>query len=117
MSNKQASADKWAAPTEVDRITAAFPANVVGIFLPPWDEIPDEFRTKWHYDNHPWCGLVNKWFGAGLSGDEVTAKDGIDRNVAIRHLKACMGSFEPKHEHKIAGVAWLMSRWFDLKAA
>jgi hypothetical protein len=29
------------------------------------------------------------------------------------HLKAIMGSFQPKHEHKTAGVAYLMSLWFE----
>lgn len=30
-----------------------------------------------------------------------------------RHISACLGSYEPKHEHKIAGVAYLLSLWFE----
>jgi hypothetical protein len=40
-------------------------------------------------------------------------KEGIDRSVAMRHLKCIMSSWEPQHEHKTAGVAYLMSLWFE----
>ena len=29
------------------------------------------------------------------------------------HLKSILQSFKPKHERKEAGVAYLMSLWFD----
>ncbi len=105
--------DEWAQPKEVDRITMAFPASVVGTLLPPRSAIPDDFYYE-RGDARQWTDLVNRWFGVGLNGDEFTAKDGIDPTKAMRQLKACMGSFEPKHEHKTSGVAWLMSRWFAL---
>jgi len=38
--------------------------------------------------------------------------DGIDQNKALRHIKAILGSFEPKHEHKEAAAAYLLSLWF-----
>ncbi len=104
---------KWDKPQVVDRITMAFPANVVGSLLPVRPDVPDDFRSNWHHDSHPWCGLVNKWFSTGFDASLLKEKEGIDRDAAFRHLKACMGSFEPKHEDKIAGVAWLMSKWFD----
>lgn len=103
----------WTKPKEVDRITAAFPANIIGSLLPKWDEIPEDFRRE-HGSARAWTELCNRWFAAGLSGQEIVAKDGVDRTIALRHLGACMGSFEPKHEHKISGVAWLMSQWFEL---
>jgi hypothetical protein len=104
---------KWDKPQVVDQITMAFPASVTGTLLPPRSEIPEDFQRGW-FNGHPWCDVVNKWFGEGLTGDEIVAKEGIDRTAAFRQLKACMGSFEPKHEDKIAGVAFLMSKWFDL---
>jgi hypothetical protein len=108
--------DEWAQPKPVDRITMAFPAGIVGTYLPPYDAIPGDFQRE-RGDAQPWTDLVNRWFGAGLKGDEFTPKEGIDRTVALQHLKTCMGSYDPKHEHKISGVAWLMSRWFDMKSA
>jgi anti-sigma factor ChrR (cupin superfamily) len=57
-----------------------------------------------------------KWFFSGLKNEDMpTAKDGIDFNDAMRHLGAIQGSFEPKHEHKQAAVAFLASKWLDLK--
>jgi hypothetical protein len=35
------------------------------------------------------------------------------RDNAFRALQACLGSFAPKHEHKIAGVAYLLSEWCE----
>jgi hypothetical protein len=108
------SPDRWAKPTPVDAVTMAFPASVVGTLLPPNDVIPEEFHRNWFNGGDVWTKTVNRWFGEGLSDwQSFKPKDGIEANLAWRHLKACMGSYEPKHEHKVAGVAWLMSRWFE----
>ena len=40
-------------------------------------------------------------------------KEGVDTKKALRHVKAVLGSWEPKHEHKEAGVAFLLNEWFD----
>lgn len=104
----------WTKPAEVDDITLAFPASVVGTLLPPMAEIPEMFH-EWRPadpDARRWTDLADTWFALGLNGYFVP-KEGIDSEAARRHLRAVMGSFEPKHEHKIAGVAWLMSLWFE----
>lgn len=97
-------------PKTVDQLTMVFPAKVVGDYLPPYEEIPEEFKrtkTKW---NHVVC----EWFFKGLpKGTKFVPKEGIDRERALRHIQTCLGSFEPKHEHKEAGVAYLMSLWFE----
>lgn len=106
--------DMYLKPHDVDDVTLAFPANVMGTLLPDWDIIPDEFRKNWHGNSNKWCRLFTDWFYSGLkSADGLKFKDGIDRTKAFRHLRACMGSFQPKHEHKTAGVAWLFSLWLD----
>lgn len=46
----------------------------------------------------------------------LTPKPGIDRSVALRHIRAIMGSFEPKHEHKEAACAYLFELWFEQPA-
>jgi hypothetical protein len=104
-------------PQAISDLTFAFPANVVGTLLPERSEIPEEFDSNWHRNNHEWCGVANRWFSHGLDQSDFVAKDGIDAETAWKHLGTIMRSWEPKHEHKIAGVAWLMSQWFDKKAA
>lgn len=97
----------WHQPHEVDEITLAGKANVVGKLLPPMSEIPVEF----HRHTNTWCSFAMSLFFKG--GALPKCKDGIDPNKAARHLKAVLGSFEPKYEHKEAGAGWLMSLWYE----
>lgn len=97
-------------PQEIDRVRMAFPASVADL-MPAWDDIPEEFRRL---NARPWSDITSEWFFRGLPGNvEFYPTDGIDPAKAIRHLKAILGSFEPKHEHKEAAVAYLMSQWFE----
>lgn len=97
-------------PKEIDGVNAAFPTSVDG-FLPKYSEVPDEFKT--HHGNQ-WVDLANRWFFSGLpKGTVFNPKAGIDTTKALRHIKYCLGSWEPKHEHKSAGVAYLLSLWFE----
>lgn len=96
-------------PVVISDVELAFPVHVVGKLLPEWNSIPIEFRER----RSPWCRIVDDIF-AGIGSDAaISAREGIDPMLAGRHLHACMGSFEPKHEHKIAGVAYLLSLWFE----
>jgi hypothetical protein len=93
-------------PIKCSDLDVAFPASVADV-MPAYDAIPVEFKRG----SNPWAQLTSEWFYGGLNGDFVT-KEGIDKSDALRHLKRIMGSFEPKHEHKFAAVAYLMSEWF-----
>lgn len=93
---------------KITDLEIAFPAHGVSR-LPAWKEIPKEYQNQ----NHPRCHLVQKWFGFGLKPKKIVPKEGIDEIKALRHLQYIMGSYEPKHEHKISGVAWLIDQWFD----
>lgn len=104
----ETTAERFAEPTEVSDAQVAFPATLDGL-LPPWDEVPEEFR-RGYYGGHEWCDAAAHWFYKGLE-KAPTFKAGIDPSTALRHLKCCLGSFEPKHEHKIAGVGYLLSLW------
>jgi hypothetical protein len=99
----------WSKPQEVNDIDMVFGGGCSKL-LPEMDEIPDEFTrhkgTKWNV-------IVCDWFFAGLKGHKYKMKDGVDADMAWRHLSTIMRSFEPAHEHKEAGVAYLMSLWFD----
>lgn len=94
----------WSVPVEVDDLTVAFPANVVGTLLPPWDDIPEEFKRH----SHPRAKQASMLF---FEGGRVEWREGVDKSAARRQVQACLGSFEPKHEHKEAGVAWLLDMW------
>lgn len=96
-------------PIEVDDVTLAFPANI-GHLLPAWDDIPEDFKRE---RDSGWTGLASTWFAKGLDSGGLVPRPGLDKTKALRHLAAIMGSFEPKHEHKIAGVGYLMSLWFE----
>lgn len=78
-------------------------------FLPPKDEIPQEFwsgHTKWNK-------AFSEWFYRGTSTDKFKPKKGIDRKQAIKMIAACMASWEPAHEYKEAGCAYMMSEFFE----
>lgn len=101
---------KWDKPNEnVSGLDTAFGPKNLKEFLPSMEEIPKEF----HEPYHPWCKVISQWFFGGLK-EIPTAKDGIDQKKALAHLKTVLVSFEPKHEHKEAGCAYLMSLWFEL---
>jgi len=77
--------------------------------LPDYRTIPDEFKgigkTKWNR-------LVSDWFFCGLKSLRVAPKEGVDKDRAMKHIRALLASFEPRHEHKESGVAYLMSQYF-----
>jgi len=78
--------------------------------MPAYRDLPEEFtrgRSKY-------CDLVSTWFFKGLNKSALRAKPGIDTRKAFRHLGTILQDFTPSHEHKTAGVAYLMSLWFDI---
>lgn len=96
-------------PQPVSDPQLAFPAGIMEL-LPPYADIPDDFKN----DRTPWNKIISRWFYSGLpKGTEFVPKPSIDKTTALRHLKAVMGSWEPKHEHKTAGCAYLLSLWFE----
>lgn len=94
----------------VDDVDVVFGGGAMKI-LPPYDQIPAEFKD-WNRPNR-WAELVNDWFFWGLKDCKWTPKPGVDTEAALRAARCCMASFEPQHEHKTAGVALLLSEWFD----
>jgi hypothetical protein len=100
----------WSKPQEIDRISQAFPASVIGKLLPLEKDIPAPY---WE-NNHPMAEVVSHWFYFGLNPKaELELKAGVDGHVMMQHLTTCLRSFEPKHQHKIAGVAFLLDQWIS----
>jgi hypothetical protein len=78
-------------------------------FMPSKEDIPEEYRQ---FNRTTWSKVAEVWFFKGLYGYKFIPRKGIDEQIALRHLSTIMGSYTPKHEHKIAAVAYLMSLWF-----
>ena len=84
------------------------------VLLPAFETLPEEFRRE----RDPFSPLVHQWFFRGLNPEALHARRGINAEDAWRHLRAIMASWDPgiarpQHVHKIVGVAYLMSLWFD----
>lgn len=88
--------------------------------MPKFTSLPDEFRK---YNSNPYCNAVSSWFFGGGTGngkafatndgDKFKPKDGVNGHQALMAIRAVLGSFEPKHEHKIAACGYMLSEWFD----
>ena len=95
---------------EVNKMDVVFGCNALNI-MPKYEDIPDEFKN--HNKPTKWNQLITEWFFCGLSKLKATPKEGVDEKKALAHIRSIFGSFEPKHEHKEAAAAFLMSEWFD----
>lgn len=91
----------------ITQLDIAFGPKNIAEFLPAMGSIPKEFFEN----SNPWNQWVSKWFFNGLK-EYVVAVEGVNFKDAHAHIKVILGSFEPKHEHKIAGCAYLASMWF-----
>lgn len=99
---------KWM-PIEVNDVDIAF-GGKIEILMPDYETVPEEFKKR---DNQ-WVQLIQKWFYNGFPKNvNVEPKENVDAVKAIRHIHCILKSFAPKHEHKIAGCAYLLSEFFD----
>ena len=95
---------------EVDAVEAVFGCARIDNLIPKWEAIPKEFKDG----NTKWNKLFHVWFYEGLEkGAEFRPKAGVDKTKALRHIRAVMSSFDPKHEHKEAAVSYMLSEWFE----
>lgn len=100
---------KWLKPQPVDRLTMAFGAGKrFKELLPPMSDIPTDYPNR-----QKWERLMADWFYSGINASGLIPKEGVDKGQALAHLGTILGSWDPKHEHKEAAVAWLASLWFD----
>lgn len=104
----QSSLEAFAQPKPVTDVDLAFGGRIADL-MPSYEELPEDFRRE----RDPFSKIVNGWFFNGLHTGSLQAKSGIDKSAALRHCRAIMCSFDPSHEHKIAGVSWLLSQWFE----
>ncbi|MBF0554294.1 MAG: hypothetical protein HQK96_06985 [Nitrospirae bacterium] len=82
--------------------------------LPKWEDIPEKFKNANRLI--PETKLISDWFFKGLKEEQIaklTPKPGVDKNKALIAIQCILRSFEPKHEHKEAGAAFMVSEWFE----
>lgn len=79
--------------------------------MPKYETVPAEFKNS----GNPYVRFISNWFFRGVDITHLTPQDGVDKTKALRAIKAVIGSFAPKHEHKMAACAYMLSEWFDLE--
>lgn len=79
--------------------------------LPSWEDIPAEFRTGNRY-----TALAEAiFFNSPLPDLDLEVREGFTVQQLQRVVRAHLGSFGPKHEHKIAGVGLLLFLMCELR--
>lgn len=98
-------------PQGVSDLELAFPTHVSRL-MPAWDVISPEFKS--HRNIYvDWAdGMFFGESSQRVKDCSFCIADGIDNELACRHINAILGSFEPSHEHKIAAIAFLLSCWY-----
>lgn len=96
-------------PRPASDVDLAFPATVIGTFLPRPEWIGD--RSQWL--SSPWGRLTDGIF-AGRP-DDLGCTFEHDHELVWRHIRVCLGSFEPSHQDKIAGIAFLLAVWMNVE--
>lgn len=100
---------------EVNALDVAF--GNIG-HLPRYGRLGDDYRRG----TAPACRAVSEWFFTGgksftngieIAGKKWRAREGVDHRKALAAIQAALGSFQPKHEHKIAGCGFLLDEWFE----
>lgn len=85
--------------------------------LPAWEEIPQDFK-----DGNEYTALAEALFhNRPVPDTEVEFLGGFEDDGAPAALNKCvrahLQSYSPKHQHKIAGVGYMMSKVFRFAAA
>jgi hypothetical protein len=95
---------------DIKSITAAEVAFSTTRFLPELEAIPEDFTDG----QNPYHSLANNLFmGAGAGSGKLNFKLDVEPKEVADFTYAHLRSFSPSHEHKIAGVAYMMSFIFD----
>lgn len=74
--------------------------------LPSWEDIPEEFRRGNLYTEL----ATAIFYGWDLPACEIEMKEGFEPQALNRAVRAHLQSFGPKHEHKIAGVGYMIAQ-------
>lgn len=96
-------------PVEISDVSLAFPADALD-YMPPHETCEGQ-GERWAYD------FIRQTMFGGLKDAQFApsnpdwGQEDVDR--AWRQIRAIMGSFAPRHEHKEDALAFLVTTWFD----
>ncbi len=92
-------------PEQIASITKPEIAFSTMRLLPEWEEIPEEYRSGNIYTR-----LAEALhYGWPLPECEVELNEGVEASQLNECIRAHLQSFGPKHEHKIAGVGYMIA--------
>jgi len=98
-------------PADLDTITDLEMAFSTDRLLPPKKDVPPEF----------WSGNIytklaeSIFYGTKLPDCKIEMRTGVQPEKLNRAIRAHLQSFGPKHEHKIAGVGYLIAQFATLQ--
>lgn len=78
--------------------------------LPAWEDIPADFRNGNLYTRL----AESIFYGLELPVCKIEMKEGFAPLALNRAVRAHLQSFGPKHEHKIAGVGYMIAQAAEL---
>jgi hypothetical protein len=93
-------------PEDMASISDAELAFSTERLLPAWEDISVEFQRGNLYTK-----LAEAiFFGHGLPDCQIELNEGFDPLALNRAVRVHLQSFGPKHEHKIAGVGYMIAQ-------
>lgn len=93
-------------PADMASITDVEMAFSTERLLPDESDIPREF-----FEGNAYTDLAEAIFlGSELPNRELELKEGYTPEMLVRAVRAHLGSFAPSHEHKIAGVGYMIAQ-------
>lgn len=94
-------------PADVASITDVECAFSTTRLLPEVEDIPAEFKSQ---RGNIYTDIADCiFFGKEMPEAEIEMKEGFDPEAVNRCVRAHLTSWSPKHQHKIAGVGYMIS--------
>lgn len=92
-------------PEQVESITDPERAFSTERLLPAWEDIPEEFKR-----GNVYTQLASAIFnGTAMPDCEIELFEGFKAEGINECIRAHLRSFGPSHEHKIAGVGYMVA--------
>jgi hypothetical protein len=92
-------------PEQISSITDLEWAFSTERLLPSWDDIPEDFK-----EGNLYTKLAEAIFHGGPMPEcRIDLNDGIEPEKLNRCIRAHLGCRFPRHEHKIAGVGYMIA--------
>lgn len=90
---------------QIASVTDAEVAFSTDKLLPEWAQIPDEFKRGNVYTELAEALMFNR----PLPNAQMVLNEGVTSENLNRCVRAHLQSFWPRHDHKIAGVGYMIS--------